>query len=162
LKRKSDYVKKPISKKGLEGIWKKMIKLEDAILYFNPYGGKMSEIPSTETPFPHRAGNLWKVQYQANWNMTGKDIADHYIGLTRKRHKYMTPFVSKNPREAFLNYKDLDLGINHNGKNSYNEGRVYGVEYFKDNFDRLVKIKTKVDPDNFFRNEQSIPTLPSL
>ncbi|KAH0935291.1 hypothetical protein HID58_012408, partial [Brassica napus] len=28
------------------------------------------------------------------------------------------------------------------------------------NFDRLVKIKTAVDPDNFFRNEQSIPTLP--
>lgn len=160
LKRKSDYVKKPISKEGLEGIWKKMIELEDAILYFNPYGGKMAEIPSTDTPFPHRAGNLWKVQYQANWNKAGKDVADHYIGLTRKLHKYMTPFVSKNPREAFFNYKDLDLGINHNGKNSYNEGRVYGVEYFKDNFDRLVEIKTKVDPDNFFRNEQSIPTLP--
>jgi len=160
LKRKSDYVKKPISRKDLEGIWKKMIELEDAILYFNPYGGKMAEIPSTDTPFPHRAGNLWKVQYQANWNKAGKDVADHYIGLTRKLHKYMTPFVSKNPREAFLNYKDLDLGINHNGKNSYNEGRVYGVEYFKDNFDRLVEIKTKVDPDNFFRNEQSIPTLP--
>ncbi|KEH37088.1 FAD-binding berberine family protein [Medicago truncatula] len=158
--KKSDYVKKPISRKGLEGIWKKMIKLEDAILYFNPYGGKMAEISSTDTPFPHRAGNLWKVQYQANWNKAGKDVADHYIGLTRKLHRYMTPFVSKNPREAFFNYKDLDLGINHNGKNSYAEGRVYGVEYFKDNFDRLVEIKTKVDPDNFFRNEQSIPTLP--
>jgi hypothetical protein len=162
LKRKSDYVKKPISREGLEGIWKKMIELEGAILYFNPYGGKMAEIPSTETPFPHRAGNLWKVQYQANWNVAGKDVADYNINLTRQLHKYMTPFVSKNPREAFLNYKDLDLGINHNGKNSYNEGRVYGVEYFKDNFDRLVKIKTKVDPDNFFRNEQSIPTLPFL
>lgn len=160
LKRKSDYVKEPISSKGLEGIWKKMIELEDAILYFNPYGGKMAEISSTDTPFPHRAGNLWKVQYQANWNKAGKDVADHYIGLTRKLHRYMTPFVSKNPREAFFNYKDLDLGINHNGKNSYAEGRVYGVEYFKDNFDRLVEIKTKVDPDNFFRNEQSIPTLP--
>ncbi|CAL5184196.1 unnamed protein product [Lathyrus oleraceus] len=160
LKRKSDYVKKPISKEGLEGIWKKMIELEDAILYFNPYGGKMAEISSTETPFPHRAGNLWKVQYQANWNKAGKDVAEHYINLTRKLHKYMTPFVSKNPREAFLNYKDLDLGINHNGKNSYIEGKAYGVEYFKDNFKRLVEIKTKVDPHNFFRNEQSVPTLP--
>jgi hypothetical protein len=161
LKRKSDYVKKPISKEGLEGIWKKMIELEDAILYFNPYGGKMAEILSTETPFPHRAGNLWKVQYQANWNEAGKDVADYNINLTRQLHKYMTPFVSKNPREAFLNYKDHDLGINHNGKNSYKEGRVYGLKYFKDNFNRLVEIKTKVDPDNFFRNEQSIPTLPS-
>nr|KYP52040.1 Reticuline oxidase-like protein [Cajanus cajan] len=150
LKRKSDYVKNPITKESLEGIWKKMIELVDTILYFNPYGGRMAEIPSTATPFPHRAGNLWKVE-----------VADHYINLTRILHKYMTPFVSKNPREAFFNYKDLDLGINHNGKNSYAEGRVYGVEYFKDNFNRLVQIKTKVDPDNFFRNEQSIPTLPN-
>ncbi|CAL0309200.1 unnamed protein product [Lupinus luteus] len=160
LKRKSDYVKEPISKEGLEGIWKKMIKLVDALLYFNPYGGKMAEIPSTEVPFPHRAGNLWKVQYQANWNQPGKEVAIHYINLTRELHQYMTPFVSKNPREAFFNYKDLDLGINHNGKKSYDEGRVYGVEYFKDNFNRLVEIKTKVDPGNFFRNEQSIPILP--
>ncbi|KAK7412844.1 hypothetical protein VNO78_04514 [Psophocarpus tetragonolobus] len=158
LKRKSDYVKEPISKEGFEGIWKKMIELEDTLFQFNPYGGRMAEIPSTASPFPHRSGNLWKMQYQANWQQPGK--TDYYIGLTRELHKYMTPFVSKNPREAFYNYKDLDLGINHNGKNSYAEARVYGVKYFKDNFDRLVQIKTKVDPGNFFRNEQSIPTLP--
>ncbi|CAL0309203.1 unnamed protein product [Lupinus luteus] len=161
LKRKSDYVKEPISKEGLEGIWKKMIKLVDTILYCNPYGGKMAEIPSTEVPFPHRAGILWKVQYMANWNQPGKDVATHYINLTRELHQYMTPFVSKNPRVVFFNYKDLDLGINHNGKDSYDEGRVYGEEYFKDNFNRLVQIKTKVDPGNFFRNEQSIPILPN-
>jgi hypothetical protein len=40
------------------------------------------------------------------------------------------------------------------------EGRVYGIKYFQENFNRLVKIKTKVDPGNFFRNEQSIPTFP--
>ncbi|OIV91803.1 hypothetical protein TanjilG_14382 [Lupinus angustifolius] len=160
LKRKSDYVKEPISKEGLEGIWKKMITLVDTLLYFNPYGGKMAEVPSTEVPFPHRAGNLWKVQYMANWNQPGKEVAIQYINLARELYKYMTPFVSKNPREAFLNYKDLDLGINHHGKDSYDEGRVYGEEYFKDNFNRLVQIKTKVDPGNFFRNEQSIPILP--
>ncbi|MED6185567.1 hypothetical protein PIB30_058373 [Stylosanthes scabra] len=160
LKRKSDYVKEPIPKEGLEGIFKKMIELKDTILYFNPYGGRMGEVPSTATPFPHRAGRLWKVQYQANWRTPGEGVADYYIDLTRKLHKYMTPYVSKNPREAFFNYKDLDLGINHNGKKSYQEGRVYGVEYFNENFNRLVQIKTKVDPENFFRNEQSIPTLP--
>ncbi|KAH1041222.1 hypothetical protein GYH30_023851, partial [Glycine max] len=123
LKRKSDY---------------------DIQFQFNSYGGRMAKIPLTETPFPHRAANLWKIQYLANWNKPGKE--------------YMTPFVSKNPRGAFFNYRDLDLGIkNCNGKNSYAKGRVYGVKYFKDNFNRLVQIKTKVDPHNFFRNEQSIP-----
>ncbi|XP_027933753.1 berberine bridge enzyme-like 8 [Vigna unguiculata] len=163
LKRKSDYVKKPISKAGLEGIWKKMIELDNTVkLYFNPYGGRMSEIPSTATPFPHRAGNLWKIQYQANWNEAGKQFVDHYIKMARVLHNYMTPFVSNNPRQAFFNYRDFDLGINYNGMNSYTEGRVYGVKYFKNNFNRLVEIKTKVDPHNFFRNEQSIPTLPHV
>ncbi|KAK7246185.1 hypothetical protein RIF29_41045 [Crotalaria pallida] len=159
LKRKSDYVKEPISKEGWEEIWKKMIELENGIMYFNPYGGRMAEIPSTTTPLPHRAGNLWKIQYQANWHQPGKDVEDHYINTVRELHKFMTPFVSKNPRQAFINYKDLDLGINHHDMNNYYEGRVYGVKYFNDNFNRLVQIKTKVDPENFFRNEQSIPVL---
>ncbi|EOY25661.1 FAD-binding Berberine family protein [Theobroma cacao] len=160
LKRKSDYVKKPIPKAGLEWLWKRMIELQVPQLLFNPYGGRMAEIPSTATPFPHRAGNLWKIQYVTNWNEAGTEAADHYIGLTRKLHGYMTRFVSKNPREAFLNYRDIDLGVNHNGRQSYMEGRVYGIKYFKGNFNRLVQIKTRVDPGNFFRNEQSIPTLP--
>ncbi|GKV03921.1 hypothetical protein SLEP1_g16154 [Rubroshorea leprosula] len=160
LKRKSDYVKEPIPKDGLEWLWKRMIELGTPTLIFNPYGGRMAEISASETPFPHRAGNLWKIQYVTNWNEAGAEAADHYINLTRKLHGYMTGFVSKNPREAFLNYRDIDLGVNHNGKASYWEGRVYGIKYFKSNFNRLVQIKTKVDPGNFFRYEQGIPTLP--
>ncbi|XP_044509035.1 berberine bridge enzyme-like 8 isoform X1 [Mangifera indica] len=159
-KSKSDYVRKPIPKDGLEGIWKKMIELETPMLTFNPYGGRMEEIAATATPFPHRAGNLWKIQYLANWNESGTEAENFYLGLIRELYNHMTPFVSKNPRQAFLNYRDIDLGINHNGNGSYLEGRVYGIKYFKGNFERLVKIKTKVDPDNFFRNEQSIPVLP--
>ncbi|KAK4488082.1 hypothetical protein RD792_003824 [Penstemon davidsonii] len=160
LKRKSDYLKKPIPKEGLDSIFKKMVELQFPILVFNPYGGKMAEIPSSEKPFPHRAGNIAKLQYATNWNENGAEAANHYLNLTRTLFDYMTPFVSMNPREAFLNYRDLDIGINHNGRNSYLEGAVYGVKYFKENFNRLVKIKTKVDPHNFFRNEQSIPVLP--
>ena len=160
LKRKSDYLKEPIPRSGLENLWKLMVKLQTPQLTFNPYGGRMAEIPANATPFPHRAGNLFKLQYATNWNEGGSERAEYYINLTRKLHTYMTPFVSSNPREAFLNYRDLDLGINHQGANSYDEGKSYGIKYFKDNFDRLVRIKTKVDPLNFFRNEQSIPTLP--
>lgn len=160
LKRKSDYVRKPISRDGLEGIWKKMIDLETPMLIFNPYGGRMAEIAATATPFPHRAGNLWKIEYLTNWNQSGKEAENFYLGLIRELYDYMTPFVSKNPRQAFLNYRDLDLGINHHGNRSYLEGRVYGIKYFKGNFKRLVKIKTRVDPENFFWNEQSIPVLP--
>nr|CAB3481484.1 unnamed protein product [Digitaria exilis] len=41
----------------------------------------------------------------------------------------------------------------------YAKARVWGEKYFKGNFKRLAAVKSKVDPDDFFRNEQSIPPL---
>ncbi|KAG4990288.1 Berberine bridge enzyme-like 21 [Glycine soja] len=161
LKRKSDYVQKAIPREGLECIFKRMIKLGKIGLVFNPYGGRMAEIPSDATPFPHRKGNLFKIQYSVNWFDPSVGAAKNFTNQAKKLYNYMTPFVSKNPRSAFLNYRDLDIGVNRFGKNSFQEGEVYGAKYFNNNFQRLVKVKTKVDPDNFFRNEQSIPVCPS-
>nr|GEY24723.1 ribonuclease H-like domain, reverse transcriptase, RNA-dependent DNA polymerase [Tanacetum cinerariifolium] len=87
----------------------------------------MAEISEFAKPFPHRAGNIAKIQYATDWTENGVDIANHYVNLTRVLHKHMTPFVSKNPREAFLNYRDLDIGATNNGKNSFLEGTVYGI-----------------------------------
>ncbi|MED6114968.1 hypothetical protein PIB30_085564, partial [Stylosanthes scabra] len=160
LKRKSDYVQSPISRDGLEGLWKEMIELGKIGFVFNPYGGKMSEIAADTTPFPHRAGNLFKIQYSVNWEQSEVAEENTFMDQATRVYSYMTPFVSNSPRRAFLNYRDLDIGTNNFGKNSYEEGEVYGAKYFGNNFQRLVKIKTAVDPGNFFRNEQSIPTNP--
>ena len=160
FKVKSDYVQKPISKDALEGLWKKIIELGKPGMVFNSYGGRMSEIPASETPFPHRGGNIFKIQYSVNWHEEGAEADKKYVNLIRELHSYMTPFVSMSPRGAFLNYRDIDIGISHHGKDSYQEGRVYGVKYFMNNFERLVKVKTAADPKNFFRYEQSIPPLP--
>ncbi|KAF7820954.1 berberine bridge enzyme-like 21 [Senna tora] len=159
LKRKSDYVQNPISRDGLEWIWKKMIELKSILFVFNPYGGRMSEISSDATPFPHRAGNLFNIQYSVTWEEAGS-VEKNYTTQAKMLYSYMTPFVLRNPRSAYLNYKDLDIGINTFGENSYEEGEVYGLKYFNDNFERLVKVKREVDPENFFRNKQSIPVLP--
>ncbi|KAF7842383.1 berberine bridge enzyme-like 21 [Senna tora] len=122
LKRKSDYVQNPISRDGLEWIWKRMIEVWSIGFVFNPYGGRMSEIPSDATPFPHRAGNLFKIQYSVNWKEPGSVAEKNYTTQARRLYSYMTPFVSKNPRSSFLNYRDLDIGINTFGENSYEEG----------------------------------------
>jgi len=53
------------------------------------------------------------------------------------------------------------LGRNNNGNTSFAKASVWGLKYFKNNFKRLVQVKTATDPSNFFRNEQSIPVLPS-
>ncbi|CAH1412707.1 unnamed protein product [Lactuca virosa] len=162
LKIQSDYVKDPISKQGFEFIFEKMKELENQLLDFNPYGGRMSEISEFAKPFPHRSGNIAKIQYEVNWEELGVQAAKRYANFTRMMYDYMTPFVSKNPRATFLNYRDLDIGVNSHGKNAYAEGMIYRHKYFKDtNYNRLTMVKTRVDPNNFFRNEQSILTLSS-
>ncbi|KAK4341269.1 hypothetical protein RND71_039770 [Anisodus tanguticus] len=159
-KMKSDYLQRSIPKEGLKLIFKKMVELEDPYMFFFPYGGKMSEISPDAKPFPHRAGNIANILYRTDWTEHGFEADEYYSGLTRKLYDFMTPFVSKFPRQAYFNFKDFDLGVNHHGHNSYLQGKVYGGKYFKENFDKLVEIKSRVDPENYFKNEQSIPVRP--
>nr|AAR24205.1 At1g30730 [Arabidopsis thaliana]AAR92346.1 At1g30730 [Arabidopsis thaliana] len=155
MKRKSDYVKRPVSRTGLGLILKKLVELEKVEMNWNPYGGRMGEIPSSRTPFPHRGGNLFNIEYIIDWSEAGDNVEKKYLALANEFYRFMTPYVSSNPREAFLNYRDIDIGSS--GNSTYEEGKIYGAKYFKDNFERLVDIKTKFDEINFWRNEQSIP-----
>ncbi|KAK9115173.1 hypothetical protein Syun_021970 [Stephania yunnanensis] len=158
FKGKSDYVKEPISESGLQGIWKNILQADNLNMFLTPYGGRMSEIPTTEIPFPHREGNIYQVSYLVIWNEKGTKAAKKSIAWLRKLYKYMEPYVSKSPRSAYLNYRDIDLGHEfQNGTSSYAKAKVWGSSYFGNNFDRLVQVKSKVDPYNFFRNEQGIP-----
>lgn len=157
FKAKSDYVKEAIPETGLEGLYK-MVKEEEessAALILTPYGGRMSRIRSWETPFPHRSGNLYGIQYTVEWEAA--EETEKHIGWMRRLYKYMEPYVSKSPRGAYLNYRDVDLGRNSKRNTSYDEARVWGLKYFNNNFNRLVRVKTWSDPHNFFWNEQSIP-----
>jgi hypothetical protein len=164
FKAKSDFVKIPIPEIGLEGIWRMFDEdgAKDSMIVMLPYGGKMDNISESETPFPHRYGNLYIIQYAVHWDQEGDEVEKLHINWIRKLYSYLEPFVSKSPRSAYLNYRDLDIGVNNKtGYTSYKQASIWGVKYFKNNFKRLVKVKTKVDPQNFFRNEQSIPSLGS-
>lgn len=68
----------------------------------------------------------------------------------------MEPYVAKSPRTAYLNYRDFDFRTNQEDY-SYSKAKIWGEKYFNANFERLVKIKSEVDPNNFFRSEQSVP-----
>ncbi|XVF74987.1 hypothetical protein PTKIN_Ptkin13bG0153000 [Pterospermum kingtungense] len=161
-KTKSDYYKKVIPKEGLETLWQVLMDIEDIYVQLNPYGGRMEEISPYETAFAHRGGNLFKVQYTVLWSESdgGIGAAERYVEMSRRLYSAMAPYASSNPREAFLNYRDLDIGSNESNNTDFGVARVYGAKYFRNNFLRLARVKAMVDPENFFKNEQSIPPLP--
>ncbi|KAK4440265.1 Berberine bridge enzyme-like 18 [Sesamum alatum] len=160
FKAKVDYVQRPIPQYGLEGIWRLIYEpeAEEAEVIMTPYGGRMYEVSESAIPFPHRAGNLYKILYLVYWEEEEDQNSNRYISWIRRLYSYMAPYVSRFPRLAYINYRDLDIGVNDNNRKiSYAQARVWGIKYFKNNFDRLIRVKTAVDPENFFRNEQSIP-----
>ncbi|KAJ0780042.1 putative tetrahydroberberine oxidase [Helianthus annuus] len=164
FKSKSDYVRTPIPKSGLIEIWEKLFENDmSEMLQMYTFGGKMEEYSDTAIPYPHRAGVLYQVYKTVNLIDQPSDtttVSLRRIAWLRSFDKTLEPYVSSNPREAYLNYIDLDLGV---GNGSYEEASVWGERYWKrENFKKLIRIKTKVDPENFFRHPQSIPPLSDM
>ncbi|KAG6485289.1 reticuline oxidase-like [Zingiber officinale] len=165
FKAKSDYVRVPIPESDLISILNQLLVEPKAYLIMDPYGGAMDRIPSDHLPFPHRSGNLYAIQYLIEWQTNADENNQNYIEWMRKFYEFMADKVSDNPRAAYINYVDLDLGTN--GWTIEDEPAIdrmanvksWGESYFLGNYERLVRAKTKVDPDNVFHNPQSI--LPS-
>ncbi|KAI7737275.1 hypothetical protein M8C21_007368 [Ambrosia artemisiifolia] len=157
FKAKSDFVTKPMPQHVFVRIREKFHQQKLIFMIMDPNGGRMSEISKSHIPFPHRRGNLYNIQYLVKWEVNGVRATNKHIHWLRELYKYMEPYVSNHPRSAYLNYRDLDIGTNQQANTSYLEAKVWGEKYFKGNFKRLTKVKSKVDPDNFFRYEQSIP-----
>ncbi|KAL5714233.1 cinnamyl-alcohol dehydrogenase [Ranunculus cassubicifolius] len=156
FKGKSDFVQEPVSILDLIKLGIKMFQEGiKPVLILEPMGGKMAKISDSATPFPHRQGNLYNVQYFMQWqngSETSKNLDD-----MKRMYEFLAPLSSKSPRAAYFNYKDLDLGKNKDINTGYSEAKVWGEKYFKGNFARLTFVKSMVDPENYFWDEQSIP-----
>ncbi|CAO2176404.1 unnamed protein product [Urochloa humidicola] len=168
-KRKSDYVQAPISKQDMVKIAQYMTTAPtEGSIQLNPYGGAVARVGSGEIPFPHRAGFLYSIQHAIDWKAEENGRAGEFMGWLREFYKFMEPYVSKNPRGAYVNYVDLDLGTNNwtsaiggrlSAADTVSHAASWGRRYFLNNYDRLVRAKSKIDPGNVFNNAQSIPPL---
>jgi hypothetical protein len=140
-----------------------------AYVILDPYGGAMDRFGAADLPFPHRKGNIHGIQYLIEWMSDDDGHSEEYMDWLRRFYDFMGPFVSSSPRTAYINYLDLDLGTNTWSVPRIDEGgipnpqveaaRSWGERYFLSNYDRLVRAKTAIDPENVFRNAQSIPPL---
>lgn len=89
------------------------------------------------TAFPHR--NLQAVlQIKAIWDGTASDAANEmWVQSTRAA-------VADHLSGSYVNYIDANLA-------------GWESAYYGENLPRLREVKQSVDPDNFWRFEQSIP-----
>ena len=109
---------------------------------FEAYGGIFDDHDSSFTPYPHRKGTLFSMQYSINLDPGESESSPSYEWLRGLEQK-LKPFVNG---RHYQNYPDLDHGNN------------FGVGYYgEENFRRLQTIKKIYDPNNVFQNPQSIP-----
>ncbi|KAK4399462.1 Berberine bridge enzyme-like 18 [Sesamum angolense] len=128
FKVKSDYVRRPIPVSGVRGIWRFLHEEHEntAELQFSPYGGVLSTYSESETPFPHRAGNIFMIEYAVWWASPENSELERHMNWIRRLYSYMAGYVSTNPRAAYLNYRDLDIGMNSQDNTSYTHASVWG------------------------------------
>ncbi|XP_059638341.1 berberine bridge enzyme-like 15 [Cornus florida] len=114
-----EVVKEPISENGLEDIWERFYEEKENMdeMALSPYGGRMSEISESETPVPHRVGNIYNIHYVVVWLEKRTEASERHMSWIRRLYSYTTPFVTKFPRSAFLNFRDFDIGVDRGGAN---------------------------------------------
>jgi hypothetical protein len=137
FKGKSDYANRLFTPAGINAVIRGIENWPRGAggfaLILDSYGGAINKVPAGATAFAHRK-MLFSMQYYASPG-SGSNLA----ALNRFYHS-LRPYVSG---FAYVNYIDPALP---NWQHAY-----YGANYA-----RLVSIKRKYDPANFFRFKQAI------
>ncbi|KAL2493968.1 FAD-binding Berberine family protein [Forsythia ovata] len=95
--------------------------------------------------------NIFMIQYGVGWE-DNAEFQRHINWIRRLISVFLARYVSKSPRAAYFNYRDLDIGMNNiKGNTSYNQASVWGFKYFKNNFRRLIHVKNKVESIQFLQ-----------
>jgi FAD binding domain/Berberine and berberine like len=104
------------------------------------FGGAVARVPEDATAFPHRDATH-DINIVASW-MPGDPEADRHIQWSRSFFEAMEPFS----RGVYVNFTNED-----------SPERVRQGAYSAAQWQRLVDLKAKYDPSNFFRGNANIP-----
>jgi FAD/FMN-containing dehydrogenase len=104
------------------------------------FGGAVVRVPEDATAFPHRDA-AHDINIVASW-MPGDAEAERHIEWSRSFFHAMAPFS----RGVYVNFTNED-----------SPERVRQGAYSDGQWQRLVDLKAKYDPSNFFRGNANIP-----
>jgi FAD binding domain/Berberine and berberine like len=105
-------------------------------------GGAVQRIAPDATAFVHRSG-AYLNEGDASWTPdAGRRTIDACTAWLQSLYVAMAPYLS---RRAYQNFIDPTL-------------RDWERAYYGENLGRLVDVKRRIDPDDYFRFAQSIPT----
>ncbi len=105
--------------------------------FFEHWHGAATRVAADDTAFPHRKS---KYNFMAWSNWADAAESQKNIQWTRECWEAMRPFLISG---SYVNYVS-------------DEGEAVARAAYGDNYDRLVALKNKYDPTNFFRMNQNI------
>ncbi len=107
---------------------------------FEHFHGAVSRVPVGATAVPHRRPGF---NYLVTSVWTDPATTDENVAWTRETFAAMGPFLAEN---RYVNYLSEDDAAEDPVRAAYGP-----------NYDRLVELKSKYDPDNLFRSNFNIP-----
>lgn len=102
------------------------------------YGGAIGRVESDATAFPHRSPDLIGLQYSAEFQK--ESHIEERLAALFAVEAAMRPHVTGG---RYVNYPDINQ-------------EDYGTAYWRKNYARLRRIKSKRDPGNVFSHAQSV------
>ena len=144
---KSEYFRRPLPAEAIAALIENLSRGrapgESRELDFTPWGGAYNRVRADATAFAHR-DELFLLQHVATVDadvpVTEREGARRWLG---RSWASVRPWGSGG---VYPNFPDPDLAD-------------WASAYHGTNLDRLVRIKARYDPDNFFRPRQSLLSL---
>src|SRR5215218_4612670 len=138
---KSNYVAEPLSSAGRAALLAAIERRQaqgsgSGALLLDAYGGAINRVAADATAFVHR-DVLFGIQELAYFNAAGQSRALDWL---RSTHAALRPFTTG---AGYQNYIDPTL-------------RSWKRAYYGANYERLVEVKRRHDPDGVFRFAQAI------
>jgi hypothetical protein len=142
---KSEFFSGPLPVDGIAGLVANLTNERAAgqsrELDFTPWGGAYNRAAGHATAFVHR-DPLYVLKHSSavpsDASTAAKHAAQHWASESWDCvHRW-------GQRRVFPNFADPDL-------------QNWADAYYGSNYDRLLRVKTRYDPGNFFRSRQSIP-----